>query len=224
VPTVRELARDVVDEIVKLDSKVLTTFRVLLTRPGFLTTEYIAGRRVRYVTPFKLYFIASALFFLINSALGDMETQRKLFQTSPNASKWMARGAEFFFENLATISILLLPINALLLGLLFMGRRRRFLEYLVATIHIWSASYLLYAPNWLLVRAMGVSDPQVSHGISNLIYIVVQAVFQALSFRTVYRASWLEALTKSALLSLLTLGSTMIVMIGILVAAFLLYR
>lgn len=61
------LLHDALDEFLKLDSKLLTTLKPLLTRPGFLTNEYIAGRRVRYVSPFRLYFIVSALFFLVLS-------------------------------------------------------------------------------------------------------------------------------------------------------------
>ncbi|MBN4075096.1 DUF3667 domain-containing protein [Gammaproteobacteria bacterium AH-315-E17] len=37
----------------------------LLFKPGKLTNEYIAGRRVRYLPPFRLYLIFSILFFLV---------------------------------------------------------------------------------------------------------------------------------------------------------------
>src|SRR5579871_3590462 len=62
---VGHLLRDIVDEFILLDSKLLRTLSPLLTKPGFLTNEYIAGRRVRYVSPFRLYFIVSAVFFSI---------------------------------------------------------------------------------------------------------------------------------------------------------------
>src|SRR5579871_382648 len=61
---VGHLLRDIVDEFILLDSKLLRTLKPLLTRPGFLTNEYIAGRRVRYVSPFRLYFVIIALYFL----------------------------------------------------------------------------------------------------------------------------------------------------------------
>ena len=46
------------------DSKVFKTVFFLLFRPGFLTKEYVAGRRARYVHPIRLYFFLSVLFFL----------------------------------------------------------------------------------------------------------------------------------------------------------------
>lgn len=46
------------------DSKFFKTMFPLLFRPGFLTKEYVAGRRARYVHPIRLYFFVSVVFFL----------------------------------------------------------------------------------------------------------------------------------------------------------------
>lgn len=64
---------DAADTILNIDSRIFRTLWPLFVRPGFLTTEYFAGRRVRYVTPFRLYvFLSIATFFLIQFALGDI--------------------------------------------------------------------------------------------------------------------------------------------------------
>jgi hypothetical protein len=52
------------------DSRVWGTLLPLLTRPGFLTREYFAGRRARYLQPFRLYLILSVTFFLLTALLG----------------------------------------------------------------------------------------------------------------------------------------------------------
>ncbi|MGA9423009.1 MAG: DUF3667 domain-containing protein [Rhodanobacteraceae bacterium] len=54
---------DVADTIFNIDSRVFHTLLPLYLRPGFLTNEYIAGRRVRYVTPFRLFFFLSLIAF-----------------------------------------------------------------------------------------------------------------------------------------------------------------
>jgi hypothetical protein len=46
-----------------LDHKLGSTLYNLFFKPGFLTKEYVAGRIVRHVHPFKLYFFASILLF-----------------------------------------------------------------------------------------------------------------------------------------------------------------
>ena len=56
------------EEFVRLDSKFLRTLVPLIIRPGFLTREWVEGKRVRYITPLKLYISLSAIFFLVLTA------------------------------------------------------------------------------------------------------------------------------------------------------------
>ena len=64
---------DVADTIFNIDSRIFRTLVPLYFRPGLLTNEYFAGHRVRYVTPFRLYFFLSiAAFFAIQYTVGDM--------------------------------------------------------------------------------------------------------------------------------------------------------
>ena len=63
---------DAADTILNIDSRIFRTILPLYFRPGYLTNEYFEGRRVRYVTPFRLYFFLSILaFFLMQFAIGD---------------------------------------------------------------------------------------------------------------------------------------------------------
>ena len=63
-PTVRELAGDAWQELSGYDGRILATIRGLM-RPGFLTREYIAGRRAGYLPPVRLYLIVSVFYFVI---------------------------------------------------------------------------------------------------------------------------------------------------------------
>ncbi|MER3547401.1 MAG: hypothetical protein C4338_07265, partial [Rhodanobacteraceae bacterium] len=61
---------DVFDTVLNIDSRVVRTLPALYFKPGFLTREYFAGRRVRYVTPFRLmFFLCLAAFFVMQIAL-----------------------------------------------------------------------------------------------------------------------------------------------------------
>ncbi len=61
------LGREVLSDYLGFDGKLWRTVVPLLTRPGFLTREYIEGRRNYYVRPVRLYLTASvALFFLLS--------------------------------------------------------------------------------------------------------------------------------------------------------------
>ena len=58
------MMHDIADTIFNIDSRIFRTLWPLLTRPGYLSNEYFSGRRVRFVTPFRLYFFLSiAAFF-----------------------------------------------------------------------------------------------------------------------------------------------------------------
>jgi hypothetical protein len=55
---------DFLDTVFSVDNRLLRTLGPLYFKPGHLTLEYLAGRRVRYVTPFRLFFFLCVLSFL----------------------------------------------------------------------------------------------------------------------------------------------------------------
>lgn len=61
------LLSDALSEFASWDSKLSRTLIPLLVRPGFLTNQYNAGKRVPYLSPLKLYLTVSVLFFLLLS-------------------------------------------------------------------------------------------------------------------------------------------------------------
>ncbi|MDQ3118752.1 MAG: DUF3667 domain-containing protein [Verrucomicrobiota bacterium] len=67
--SIMRLVVDAADSLLNWDTKFLNTVTVLLARPGKLTNDFNAGRRVRYVHPLRLYLIASILFFLLGNLL-----------------------------------------------------------------------------------------------------------------------------------------------------------
>ena len=61
----RRFFRESFDEFTnwQVKFKTVRTLRGLLI-PGWLTAEYLSGRRERYLSPFKLYLVCAAIFFL----------------------------------------------------------------------------------------------------------------------------------------------------------------
>ena len=57
------------ENLTHADSRVWLTLWPLLVKPGFLTQEFFEGRRSRYLPPFRLYLVISAIFFLVWAAL-----------------------------------------------------------------------------------------------------------------------------------------------------------
>ena len=59
------LAGDLFEEVFQLESRLWRTVWALFRRPGLLTREYNAGRRVRYTTPLRLYLLTSFVYFFV---------------------------------------------------------------------------------------------------------------------------------------------------------------
>lgn len=67
VPTTMELVHELLEGITHSDSRLWRTLTTLWFKPGKLTEEFVAGRRVAYLPPFRLYLILSIIFFLLAS-------------------------------------------------------------------------------------------------------------------------------------------------------------
>jgi hypothetical protein len=66
------LLEDTVETFLHVDGRLLHTLPPLLAKPGFLTLEYFAGRRQRYIAPFRLMFVLCLLAFFLTHVAIDM--------------------------------------------------------------------------------------------------------------------------------------------------------
>jgi hypothetical protein len=60
-------------DITHFDGKFFSTIKYLFKKPGFLSKEYMIGRRASYVNPIRLYVFTSAFFFLIFFSLNKVD-------------------------------------------------------------------------------------------------------------------------------------------------------
>jgi hypothetical protein len=74
------------NDITHFDGKFFSTVKLLLRKPGFLSAEYIAGRRMSYLNPIRMYVFTSAFFFIILFSLKKPEDMVK-----PDAGRSLAQ-------------------------------------------------------------------------------------------------------------------------------------
>jgi hypothetical protein len=65
VPSAREFLHEFVGHYIALEGRLWQTLWMLVRKPGMLTAEYLAGRRIRYVEPLRLYLTFSIVFFAL---------------------------------------------------------------------------------------------------------------------------------------------------------------
>ena len=68
-PVLWELLRETFD----VDSRILNTFALLLTKPGQLAVEFSRNRRASYISPIRLYLFISVTFFFLLSSTSTFE-------------------------------------------------------------------------------------------------------------------------------------------------------
>jgi hypothetical protein len=73
--TVWHLIQHFLSDVTHFDGKFFLTVKDLFAKPGFLSKEYMSGRRVSYLDPIRMYIFTSAIFFLIFFSLFDLGTK-----------------------------------------------------------------------------------------------------------------------------------------------------
>jgi len=253
--TFKDLFSDFLEELLDVDSRVLRSLRMLFTRPGFLTTEYIKGRRIRYLPPVRIYLVASVLFFLGLSLktlipelqenrlirefteTGDLETtleqavESKL--NSPSQDSFPDTGGDIlllgadstdssmqfsvgdesfdmqqsdvlssFTDNFAKVMFLLLPVAAFQLKLLYVRRKKMYIEHLIFSLHVHAFIFSLLILTIIL-----------DYKITMWAVIIASLVYLYLAMKHYYEQSYTKTATKMLLL-LFSYGlTTMLVMV-----------
>ncbi|MGI4885031.1 MAG: DUF3667 domain-containing protein [Janthinobacterium lividum] len=89
------VAEEFMEGIFHFDSKVFSTAKLLLFRPGELTKRFLAGHRVPYVPPIRLYvFISFVFFLLLGTRLGHEKQEAEPKKSGKNAKYVVLAGPE----------------------------------------------------------------------------------------------------------------------------------
>jgi hypothetical protein len=78
--------REATEDLTHADSRLWRTLIALLFRPGFLTREFLAGRRARYLPPVRLYLVVSVIFFIIAGLQSRISNPQVIFVTKNGKS------------------------------------------------------------------------------------------------------------------------------------------
>jgi hypothetical protein len=62
--SMKHFVQEVLETTAHLDGRVLASFRSLLTRPGQLATDFLAGRRKAQMGPVQMFVVCNVLYFL----------------------------------------------------------------------------------------------------------------------------------------------------------------
>jgi hypothetical protein len=86
------LVSDAVGDILNLDTRLLRTLRPLMTKPGKVAKDFIAGRRAAHVPPLKSYLIAALIFFGLFTIFPSRAPVRVFVEGSPEQEAARSEG------------------------------------------------------------------------------------------------------------------------------------
>lgn len=230
--SMRELLADIVEDQLSVNGTFVRTAVPLVTKPGMLTREYLQGRVVRYIPPFRLFLVCMAAWLLAvtyqvhrqqpaieravrerivaeqaeNARLGRPTKPVQLMKLpidtawlpvfaraplrpvarryaeinamEPGAAVSLVVGA--FLRSSTRLMLVLMPVVAGLLQLLYIRRRRLYAEHFVFTLHLHAFWFLVMGAAALLPSALPVQ-------IASNLWL---AVYTLLAMKRVYGDGW----------------------------------
>jgi Protein of unknown function (DUF3667) len=218
-PPVRHFIAEFTQEFFDVDSRVLRSFRRLLLSPGFLTREHLEGRRVPWLSPLKLYLLASVAMFAVLAMVGDRGGVQLWATGDPNDAEYSqiygyasfadmrAAADSARVEWMPRVMFVLVPFIAWLVARVRRRSHRRYPAHLVFTLHVYAAAFGVRA----VTAAVGAAGPPaLATGLTALSGLYVVGYTYA-ALRRAYGISRSLAVRDSAIV---TLGAWLALMTG----------
>jgi hypothetical protein len=169
-PTIGDFLHELSHELLHVDGKIFRSLRLLVAAPGALTREQFEGRRVRYISPIRLYLTFSVVYFAVAAltpaisfriTVGGQGTQgfslrspSEPRQSNPDELRRLGFESQEELERAAGEAIvhstpramfLLVPLFAAMIGLTVQRSRRNYPQQLYFALHVHAAWFLMLA-------------------------------------------------------------------------------
>ena len=136
----RSFAEQFLGDYFTFDSKIIRSVVPLLIRPGWLTTEYLIGRRARYIPPLRMFIFLSVIFFVVIGWSGAGRDGRTPLEDLEDQVFW----DHFFASILPKLFFLFLPLFALLVHLFHRDKEPRFVKPFIFSAHFHAFVFLVF--------------------------------------------------------------------------------
>jgi len=173
-----EFVREMLTELMDFDGRMLTSLRLLMTRPGFLSAEYNAGRRVSHTSPIRMYLVVSLVFFFVLPLI-----MPDSMAESPSHIVSVDQYSKAMF--------LLLPLFALLMKIFY--RRTYYVDHLVFAVYSFSAMFIVFA---VIMAFETLADRYLAAALVQVVLLIYMVWYFVTALHVSYRESWLKSALK----------------------------
>ena len=224
--TAKDIGHEALHHLVHFDGKIFRTLPVLVFKPGMLTVRTLQEPKTRYVRPFTLFVFVNFIFFLVKSKsifnytldsyMNNFESAilRKQQQLHISFDTMSERfNMAIHFEEKEYL-IIMVPLFALTLTLLYVRKKIPFTQHLIFALHFYSflIIFLLVIP-WLILPVQALLNGlhaglDLTHSEFYFIVIIlaINSVYLLFSLKRIYRQSLWITIAKSMFLSVLVIA------------------
>lgn len=208
-----------------LDGRLWRSLRVLVFEPGRLAVDYCRGARTRWMRPMQLLLLANVAYFVVQPHLLfnafpstlDLQLERNVY------SSWLrpivearldelgwtreayARAFDANVGDLArTLLILLVPLTAVVMQLVALGRGRRLIEHVVLATHLLSAHLLVVHVLLVGLVSAGLRNGWIhySEDVGMIANLALLALWLLFAWRRFHRAGWRRSALAATVITL----------------------
>jgi hypothetical protein len=168
----RRLLTDTFRDVTSLDARLYRSLWLLVRRPGYLTVEFLRGRRVPYLRPVQLFLLANLVYFVVQPRTGfmgynttlvgqtDWQFYSRALDLRARVERRVAERGDTFQAYQASFDArshiyarslvgVLVPVFAVGAAVVLWQRRRAFATHLVFAAHLIAWQLLVVMSVWL---------------------------------------------------------------------------
>ena len=206
----KDFFHDAFHEFAHLDGKIVRTLRLLITKPGMLTAEFLAGRRASYVSPLRLYLTCSVVFFALVAFTPDSRLSFFTVRYTPSPGEApldpatlaryqqeaSLRAGRAVVQGFPRVMFALMPAYGLLTWAFYRKTRPFYAAHLYYSIHFHAFAFLALTLEVAVILAAGQHAPRWLNWLAPTMILVYHYV----GLRRVFGGSHRATAWKAALL------------------------
>lgn len=179
----RMLISDFLNDYLTFDSKLFKSIIPLLTKPGFITKEYLDGKRQQFIPPIRVFLFLSFVYFGLSFLIGEKNgaVNFSFDDTDGDIAQQVGESFNKYFD-LAVFCFT--PILAWIIMLFYRSKERKYyVNFFVYSLHFLSFLFILGSILMLLTSGLSwVASPETVENIWAIsaflafIYICIYAV------------------------------------------------
>ena len=200
--TMRAIFDDIFSQISNVDHGLIYTFFLLFKKPQQVVLDYIAGKTVKYSSPFRYLIFWTAVSALIYIGFGFYDQQvagmADLMPTKENqkVNEFATLYNDLMKQYFQVVSILYIPFFAIFTRYFFKKSEFNYAEHLVANAYFSAQASIVFMPILLLRLNM-----DLIFTLSTLIMVL----YYTYAIRMLFKQGWLAALFKVVLIYFLSI-------------------